>query len=116
MYTITVRGGDSMLDSILAIVIALMNVFGGPFDNENANVILRQSIYAVQEYNAEPTETENKNTLPKVMEGYDEEVIRDKNHKPSILDYDGNTLYNFYNHKAMEQVNKFHSNIAEGGI
>lgn len=115
MYTITVRGGDSMLDSILAIVIALMNVFGGPFDNENANVILRQSIYAVQEYN-EPTEQENKNTLPKVMEGYDEEVIRDKNHKPSILDYDGNTLYNFYNSKAMEQVNKFHSNIAEGGI
>ena len=92
-----------MLDSILAIVIALMNV------------ILRQSIYAVQEYN-EPTEQENKNTLPKVMEGYDEEVIRDKNHKPSILDYDGNTLYNFYNSKAMEQINKFHSNIAEGGI
>ena len=106
-----------MLDSILAIVIALMNVFGGPFGNENANVILRQSIYAVQEYNAEPTEQETKkNTLPKVMEGYDEEVIRDKNHKPSILDYDGNTLYNFYNSKAMEQINKFHSNIAEGGI
>ena len=105
-----------MLDTILAIVIALMNVFGGPFDNENANVILRQSIYAVQEYNAEPVETEPKNTLPKVMEGYDEEVIRDKNHKPSILDYDGNTLYNFYNSKAMEQINKFHSNIAEGGI
>ena len=104
-----------MLDAVLAIVIALMNVFGGPFDNENANVILRQSIYAVQEYN-EPTEQENKNTLPKVMEGYDEEVIRDKNHKPSILDYDGNTLYNFYNSKAMEQINKFHNNIAEGGI
>lgn len=115
MYTITVRGGDSMFDTILAIVIALMNVFGGPFDNENANVILKQSIYAVQEYNAEPIE-ENKNTLPKIMEGYDEEVIRYKNHKPSILDYDGNTLYNFYNSKAMEQVNKFHSNIAEGGI
>lgn len=105
-----------MLDTILAVVIALMNVFGEPFDNENANAILRQSIYAVQEYNAEPAETESKNTLPKVMEGYDEEVIRDKNHKPSILDYDGNTLYNFYNCKAMEQVNKFHSNIAEGGI
>ena len=98
--------GDDTMDTILAIIMALMNIFGGPFEDENANTILRSSIQIVQEYNAgEQSEEES---------FY--EVHQEENRKPSILDYDGNTLYNYYQMKACERLDEFHKNIEEGGI
>ena len=111
-----------MLDTIFAVILTLMNTFGGPFDNEDVNTILRAGIHIAQEYNTEEDTTtseqqEDDHSFPKVLERYDEEeVAKADNHKPSILDYDGNTLYNFYQNKNLERVNEFHENIKNGGI
>lgn len=94
------------MDTILAIIIALIDIFGGPFEDENVNVILRSSIQIVQEYNE--TEQSEEESF------YD--IHQEENRKTSILDYDGNTLYNYYQYKACERLDEFHRNIEEGGI
>ena len=107
-----------ILNTIIAIAISLMNIFGGPFENDTANEVLKVTLSHVENVNANSKVNEDTG-LNNVQEKFLADQYRESQNvvgKPGYLDDSNDDLYNHYQNKAVESLNQFHESIENGGF